>query len=39
MKGARIGPRCVLGRNMNLDAGVLVGDNVKIQNNVSLRGG
>jgi UDP-2-acetamido-3-amino-2,3-dideoxy-glucuronate N-acetyltransferase len=36
MKGARIGERCILGQNVNVDGGVVIGNNVKIQNNVSL---
>jgi UDP-2-acetamido-3-amino-2,3-dideoxy-glucuronate N-acetyltransferase len=32
---ARIGANCVLGQNVNVD-GVVIGNNVKIQNNVSL---
>jgi UDP-2-acetamido-3-amino-2,3-dideoxy-glucuronate N-acetyltransferase len=34
-KAARIGARCSLGQNVNVDGGV-IGNNVKIQNNVSL---
>ncbi len=36
MKGARIGERCVIGQNVNVDGGTLIGNNVKIQNNVSV---
>jgi UDP-2-acetamido-3-amino-2,3-dideoxy-glucuronate N-acetyltransferase len=36
MKGARVGERCVLGQNVNVDGGTLIGSNVKIQNNVSV---
>src|SRR5207253_569890 len=36
MKSARIGERCVIGQNVNIDAGTLIGNNVKIQNNVSI---
>jgi acetyltransferase-like isoleucine patch superfamily enzyme len=35
-EGSDIGPRCVLGRNVFIDAGVSVGADVKIQNNVSV---
>ena len=38
MKGARIGTRCVIGQNVNIDAAA-IGDNVKIQNNVSVYAG
>jgi UDP-2-acetamido-3-amino-2,3-dideoxy-glucuronate N-acetyltransferase len=38
MKGARIGQRCVLGQNVNVDC-ALIGSNVKIQNNVSVYSG
>jgi len=34
--GARIGQRCVIGRNVFVDTGVVVGDNCKIQNNALL---
>ena len=34
-RGARIGANCILGQNVNVD-GAEVGNNVKIQNNVSL---
>src|SRR5207245_157528 len=36
MKGARIGKRCVIGQNVNIDGGTTIGSNVKIQNNVSV---
>jgi UDP-2-acetamido-3-amino-2,3-dideoxy-glucuronate N-acetyltransferase len=36
MKGARIGERCVIGQNVNVDGGTVIGNNVKIQNNVSV---
>jgi UDP-2-acetamido-3-amino-2,3-dideoxy-glucuronate N-acetyltransferase len=36
MKGAKIGERCVIGQNVNVDGGSLIGNNVKIQNNVSV---
>ncbi|MBZ0264517.1 Gfo/Idh/MocA family oxidoreductase [bacterium] len=36
MKNAVIGERCIFGQNCNVDGGVVVGDNVKVQNNVSL---
>jgi UDP-2-acetamido-3-amino-2,3-dideoxy-glucuronate N-acetyltransferase len=38
MKTARIGTRCVIGQNVNID-GATIGDNVKIQNNVSVYAG
>ncbi len=38
MKEARIGTRCVIGQNVNIDAAT-IGDNVKIQNNVSVYAG
>jgi UDP-2-acetamido-3-amino-2,3-dideoxy-glucuronate N-acetyltransferase len=38
MKDARIGTRCVIGQNVNID-GATIGDNVKIQNNVSVYAG
>lgn len=34
--GARVGRNCVFGRNSFVDADVVVGDNVKVQNNASL---
>ncbi len=36
MAGARIGRNCTLGQNVFVAAGVILGDNVKVQNNVSL---
>ena len=33
---ARIGAGCIIGKNVYVDAGVVVGDRVKIQNNASL---
>jgi UDP-2-acetamido-3-amino-2,3-dideoxy-glucuronate N-acetyltransferase len=36
MKGAKIGERCIFGQNVNVDAGTLIGNNVKVQNNVSI---
>src|SRR5882762_4115921 len=36
MRGARIGERCVIGQNVNVDGGTTIGSNVKIQNNVSV---
>jgi UDP-2-acetamido-3-amino-2,3-dideoxy-glucuronate N-acetyltransferase len=36
MKGARIGQRCIFGQNANVDGGTIVGNNVKVQNNVSI---
>lgn len=36
MKGARIGSRCILGQNVNVDGGATIGNNVKIQNNVAV---
>jgi acetyltransferase-like isoleucine patch superfamily enzyme len=35
-EGARIGSHCVLSKGVYVDAGVVIGDNVKIQNYVSL---
>jgi UDP-2-acetamido-3-amino-2,3-dideoxy-glucuronate N-acetyltransferase len=37
-KEARIGARCSLGQNVNVDGGI-IGNNVKIQNNVSIYSG
>ncbi len=34
--GARIGSECILGKGVYVDAGVIVGDRVKLQNRVSL---
>jgi UDP-2-acetamido-3-amino-2,3-dideoxy-glucuronate N-acetyltransferase len=39
MKGARLGERCVVGQNVNVDGGTSIGSNVKIQNNVSVYAG
>jgi UDP-2-acetamido-3-amino-2,3-dideoxy-glucuronate N-acetyltransferase len=36
MAGARVGRRCLLGQNVFVAGGVAVGDDVRIQNNVSL---
>src|SRR5438132_4985011 len=36
MAGARIGARCVIGQNVFVANDVIIGDRVKIQNNVSL---
>lgn len=36
MTGARLGRRCVLGQNVFVASGVAIGDDVRIQNNVSL---
>ena len=36
MPGARIGARCSLGQNVFVAADVVLGDNVKVQNNVSV---
>jgi len=36
MKGARIGERCIFGQNVNVDGGTFIGNNVKVQNNVSI---
>ncbi len=36
MKGAIIGARCIFGQNTNVDGSVVIGDNVKVQNNVSI---
>lgn len=35
-EGAKIGKNCVFGKNIYVDADVVIGDNCKIQNNVSL---
>ncbi len=35
-EGARIGRTCVIGQNVNVDGGTVIGNNVKIQNNVSV---
>ncbi len=34
--GARIGADCIIGKNVYVDVGVVVGDRVKVQNNASL---
>ncbi len=39
MGGARIGERCILGQNVFVAATAVIGDRVKIQNNVSLYDG
>ena len=39
MPGARIGCGCILGQNVNVAGDVVIGDRVKIQNNVSLYAG
>ena len=31
MRGARIGEKCVIGQNVNVDGGTVIGKNVKIQ--------
>jgi len=36
MKGAKIGRKCVFGQNVNIDGGTVIGNNVKVQNNVSI---
>jgi len=36
MKGAQVGENCVLGQNVNVDGGAVIGNRVKIQNNVSI---
>src|SRR5438309_3723254 len=36
MKGAKIGERCVFGQNVNVDGGAIIGNNVKVQNNISI---
>ncbi len=36
IKGARIGEKCVIGQNVNVDGGAVKGINVKIQHNVSV---
>ena len=36
MPNAKIGKRCIFGQNVHIASDVVVGDNVKIQNNVSL---
>ena len=39
MKGARIGERCSFGQNVNVDGDTVIGNNVKVQNNVSIYSG
>jgi UDP-2-acetamido-3-amino-2,3-dideoxy-glucuronate N-acetyltransferase len=39
MPGAKIGARCVLGQNVFVAPGVVIGDAVRVQNNVSLYAG
>ncbi|MFT3775308.1 MAG: acyltransferase [Minicystis sp.] len=39
MSGARIGRSCVLGQNVFVAAGAIVGDRVRVQNNVSIYDG
>jgi UDP-2-acetamido-3-amino-2,3-dideoxy-glucuronate N-acetyltransferase len=39
MKDAIIGERCIFGQNVNVDGGTLIGNNVKVQNNVSIYAG
>lgn len=36
MPDVKIGKKCVFGQNTNIDRGVIIGNNVKVQNNVSL---
>ncbi len=36
MKHAKIGRKCVFGQNCNVDGNVVIGDGVKVQNNVSI---
>ena len=36
MKGAKIGERCIFGQSVNVDGGTVIGNNVKVQNNVSI---
>jgi len=36
MAGAWIGKRCILGQNVHVVPDVVIGNNVKIQNNVSV---
>lgn len=35
-EGARIGADCIIGKNVYVDVGVVIGDRVKVQNNSSL---
>jgi UDP-2-acetamido-3-amino-2,3-dideoxy-glucuronate N-acetyltransferase len=39
MSGARVGARCVLGQNVFVAAGAVLGDGVRVQNNVSIYAG
>src|SRR5437899_10380663 len=39
MKGAQIGERCIIGQNVNVDGGAIIGNCVKIQNNVTVYAG
>jgi UDP-2-acetamido-3-amino-2,3-dideoxy-glucuronate N-acetyltransferase len=39
MAGARIGARCILGQNVFVANDTVIGDNVKVQNNVSVYAG
>jgi UDP-2-acetamido-3-amino-2,3-dideoxy-glucuronate N-acetyltransferase len=39
MAGAKIGARCVLGQNVFVASGVVIGDGARVQNNVSLYAG
>jgi UDP-2-acetamido-3-amino-2,3-dideoxy-glucuronate N-acetyltransferase len=39
MSGARVGRRCVFGQNVFVAAGAVVGDRVRVQNNVSIYDG
>jgi UDP-2-acetamido-3-amino-2,3-dideoxy-glucuronate N-acetyltransferase len=36
MKNAKIGNNCIFGQNVNVDGGVVIGNVVKVQNNVSI---
>ena len=36
LPGAKIGERCIFGQNCSVAGGVVIGDNVKVQNNVSI---
>lgn len=36
MRDVKIGRRCIFGQNCNVASGVVIGDNVKVQNNVSI---
>ena len=35
-ESARIGARCIIGKNVYIDTGVVIGDDTKVQNNVSI---